>query len=137
MADGSEIVVTFPAGVRADARAGAFEVRTDQPREFGGDDSAPAPFTLFLSSLATCAGFFVVRFCRARGLDTAGVRVVQRSRTNPELHTLAEIDLDIEVPPSFPERYREALVRAVDQCSVKRAIEARPAFVTRTVVTGG
>jgi putative redox protein len=39
------------------------------------------------------------------------------------------------VPASFPEKYREALVRVADQCSVKRAIQAQPVFQVRTVVT--
>jgi ribosomal protein S12 methylthiotransferase accessory factor len=44
------------------------------------------------------------------------------------------VSLDIEVPPDFPERYHDALVRAADQCAVKKHLEHPPQFDVRTVV---
>ncbi len=131
----SELLVTLPGGRRVDARVGDHVVRTDQPRDNGGEDTAPSPFQLFLAALGTCAGIFVQGFCAKRGLPTEGIRIVERARY-AEDGTLAEVDLDIQVPPSFPEKYREALVRVADQCSVKRAIQAQPRFAVRTVVAG-
>lgn len=130
----SEIVVTLPGGKRVDAQVGRHVVRTDQPLGSGGEDSAPAPFDLFLAAIGTCAGIYVAGFCQKRGLPTEGIRIVQRSHFDPETRVLARVEIDIEVPPTFPEKYREALVRVADQCAVKRAIQAQPAFEVRTVV---
>jgi ribosomal protein S12 methylthiotransferase accessory factor len=135
MAGESEIIVTFPGGKRVDARVGNHVVRTDQPVLGGGMDEHPTPFALFAASMGTCAGIFVVGFCQKRGLPTEGIRIVERLRY-AEDGALSGVDLDIEVPASFPEKYRDALVRVADQCSVKRAIQAQPAFAVRTVVTG-
>jgi putative redox protein len=135
MAGESQIVVTFPGGKRVDARIGDHVVRTDQPVAGGGEDSAPTPFALFAASMATCAGIFVVGFCQKRGLPTDGIRVVERLHHGDD-GALAGVDLDIEVPATFPEKYRDALVRVADQCSVKRAIQAQPRFQVRTVVSG-
>jgi ribosomal protein S12 methylthiotransferase accessory factor len=135
MAGESQIVVTFPGGKRVDAQVGGHVVRTDQPTAAGGEDSAPTPFALFAASMATCAGIFVVGFCQKRGLSTEGIRVVERLQ-HGEDGVLAGVELDIEVPASFPEKYRDALVRVADQCSVKRAIQAQPRFQVRTVVSG-
>jgi len=133
MAGSSEILVTLPGGRRVDAQVGPHRVHTDQPVDNGGEDTAPSPYQLFLSALGTCAGIFVQGFCAKRGLPTEGIRIRQRSFQDPETGTLARVELDVEVPPDFPEKYREALVRVVDQCSVKRAIQAQPAFETRVV----
>jgi ribosomal protein S12 methylthiotransferase accessory factor len=135
MGGASEILVTLPGGRRVDARLGAHLVRTDQPVEGGGEDTAPSPFELFLAAIGTCAGVFVQGFCAKRGLPTDGIRILERPRYGED-GTLVGIDLDIEVPPSFPERYRDALVRVADQCSVKKAIQAQPRFEVRTVVAG-
>jgi ribosomal protein S12 methylthiotransferase accessory factor len=135
MAGETQIVVTFPGRKRVDAQVGAHVVRTDQPLAGGGEDSAPTPFALFAASLATCAGIFVVGFCQKRGLPTEGIRVLERLHHGVD-GVLAGVDIDIEVPASFPEKYRDALVRVADQCSVKRAIQAQPRFQVRTVVTG-
>ena len=135
MAGGSEIVVTLPGGRRIDAQVGKHLVRTDQPVDNGGEDTAPSPFQLFLSAIGTCAGIFVQGFCAKRGLPTEGITIRQTMRY-AEDGVLAGVDLDIQVPPSFPEKYREALVRVADQCSVKKAVQAQPAFAVRTVVAG-
>jgi putative redox protein len=133
MAGEAEIVVTLPGGKRVDAQVGRHLVRTDQPVQGGGEDAAPTPFQLFLASIGTCAGIFVAGFCQKRGLPTEGIRIVERLR-HAEDGALAGVELDIEVPQGFPEKYHDALVRVADQCSVKKAIQTQPQFAVRTVV---
>ncbi len=136
MASASEMIVTFPGGKRVDAELGGHVIRTDQPKAGGGDDSAPAPFGLFLAAIGTCAGIYVLGFCQKRELPTEGIRIRQRNHFDPATGVLARVELDVEVPPSFPEKYHDALVRVADQCAVKKAIQAQPAFAVRTVVAG-
>jgi putative redox protein len=130
----SEMIVTFPGRKKVETRIGEHVIRTDQPASGGGEDSAPAPFDLFLAAIGTCAGIYVVGFCQKRELPTEGIRIVQRNHLDPETRVLVRVELDIEVPPSFPEKYRDALVRVADQCAVKKAIQAQPQFEVRTVV---
>jgi putative redox protein len=131
-----EMAITFPGGARVDATFGPHTVRTDQPARGGGDDSAPSPFQLFLASIGTCAGIYVLGFCRQRGLPTDGIRLTQRLRVDPATGMVAAIDIDIQVPPEFPEKYRDALVRSAEQCAVKKHLEAPPRFSVRTVTAG-
>ena len=133
----SELVVTLPGGKKVDAHLDGHVVRTDQPVSNGGEDSAPSPFNLFLAAIGTCAGIYVAGFCQKRGLPTEGIRIVQRSHLHPETGALARVELDIEVPPAFPDKYYDALIRVADQCAVKKAIQAQPVFDVRTVVAGG
>jgi putative redox protein len=130
-----DMTITFPGGVRVDAGAGPYTIRTDQPPQGGGEGSAPAPFTLFLASIGTCAGIYVLNFCQHRGIPTDGIRLVQRTERNPASGLVGKVSLDIEVPADFPAKYRDALVRAADQCAVKKHLEHPPAFDVRTVVT--
>jgi ribosomal protein S12 methylthiotransferase accessory factor len=129
-----DMTVTFPGGARVDAEFGPHIIRTDQPAHAGGEGSAPAPFSLFLASIGTCAGIYVLSFLRQRGLPTDGVQVVQRILPDPRTGMVGSIELDIQVPPDFPEKYREALVRAASQCAVKKHLENPPRFEVRTVV---
>jgi len=130
MANANEIVVTLPGQRRVDAKIAQHTIRTDQPIEKGGEDSAPAPFDLFLASIGTCAGVFVQGFCAKRGIPSGDIRITERPRFSEE-GILEEIDLHLELPASFPEKYRPALVKVVEQCSVKRAILAQPRFTIR------
>ncbi len=129
-----DMIITFPGGARVDAEYGPHVIRTDQPPQGGGEGSAPAPFALFLASLGTCAGIYVLGFCRQRGLPADGIRIVQRMERDAKTGLVGRIGLDIEVPASFPAKYHDALVRAADQCAVKKHLEHAPAFDVRTVV---
>ena len=130
-----EMTVTFPGGARVDARLGSHIIRTDQPVRGGGNDSAPAPFSLFLASIGTCAGIYVLGFCNKRGVSTDGIQIVQRMVPDMRTGLIGRIELDIKVPPEFPEKYHEALIRAASQCAVKKHLENPPAFDVRTVVS--
>ena len=132
-----EMTITFPGGARVDAQLGPHTIRTDQPPQGGGEDSAPAPFSLFLASIGTCAGIYVLGFCRQRGLPSDGIRIVQRVEPDHRTGLVGTIGLDIQVPPGFPEKYREALVRAASQCAVKKHLENPPRFEVRTVAVEG
>ncbi len=128
-----EMVIDFPGGARVDAHFGPFTVKTDQPSPTQ-EGSAPTPFAVFLSSIGTCAGIYVLGFCQQRGLPTDGIRIVQRVYSNPMTGMAEKIDLEIQVPPTFPEKYYDALIRSADQCKVKKTIENPPQFEVYTKV---
>jgi putative redox protein len=127
-----DMIIDFPGGSRVDAHFGSFTVMTDQPVQAGGDGSAPTPFELFLTSLGTCAGIYVLGFCRQRNLPTEGLRLVQRMQMNPTTNLAEQITIDIKLPPNFPEQYRKAVIRAAEQCKVKKHFEFPPAVVVIT-----
>ncbi len=123
----SKILIRFPGGRRVDAALGAHVVHTDQPVSKGGEDSAPSPFDLFLAAIGTCAGIFVQGFCAQRNIPVENLQLVERPEYGAD-GVLVGVDLALHLPPEFPERYREAILRVVEQCSVKRAIAAQPVF---------
>lgn len=126
-----EMIIDFPGGSRVDAHFGTFSVATDQPPMA----SAPTPFAVFLSSIGTCAGIYVLGFCQQRGIPTDGVRIVQRVYSNPLTHMVDKIDLEIQVPNSFPDKYRDSLIRSAELCAVKKHLENPPSFeITTTKV---
>lgn len=123
-----EILIDFPGGARVDAHFGSYSVKTDQPPTGGGKGSAPTPFAIFLSSMGTCAGIYILGFCNQRGLPTDGIRIIQRMQKNPMTGMIGKIEMEIQVPPSFPEKYRPSLVRSAELCAVKKLIENPPIF---------
>ncbi|HEX2678777.1 MAG TPA: OsmC family protein [Polyangiales bacterium] len=123
-----DIDVTFPGGKRVDARIAGKIIHSDQSVEHGGEGSAPEPFDLFLSALATCAGLYILGFCQARQLPIDGIKLVQRNHFDESSH-LVHIDLEIVLPDDFPEKYRAAIVRAAAGCKVKKTLAAPPEFV--------
>ena len=129
-----EMIIDFPGGARVDAHFGSFTVPTDQPPQGGGTGYAPTPFATFLASLGTCAGIYVLGFCRQRGLPTDGIRIVERTETDPATGMTGNVSLEIHLPADFPERYRAAVIRSAEQCTVKKHLEHPPSFAVSTVL---
>ena len=129
-----EIIVDFPEGSRSDAHFRSFTVQTDQPKEHGGQDAAPTPFELFLASMATCAGFYVLSFCKMRSIPSEGIRLIQRLDRDPATKMVRKVMQEIQLPPGFPEQYISAVKRAAESCLVKKHLEAPPEFEISTAV---
>ena len=123
-----EMIIDFPGGARVDAHFGTYTVMTDQPPSGGGEGSLPSPFEHFLAAIGTCAGIYVLGFCKQRGLPTDGLRIIQRMHRNPMNGMVEQIDLEIQTPPGFPEKYLPSLVRSAELCAVKKHIETPPTF---------
>ena len=125
-----EMIIDFPGDSRVDAHFGSFTVATDQPPVA----SAPSPFEVFLASIGTCAGIYVLGFCAQRGLATEGIRILERINHSPLTGMVETISLEIQVPKGFPEKYRTALIRSAEQCAVKKTLEKPPRFDITTQV---
>jgi ribosomal protein S12 methylthiotransferase accessory factor len=126
-----DIKVTFPGGKKVNAEINDRLICTDQPVEAGGDGSAPTPFDCFLASLATCAGIYVLGFCQQRQIETQGLALTQKVDFTLESDgrkKLAKVTIEIDLPSGFPEKYRNAVVKAAELCAVKKAITDPPEF---------
>lgn len=129
-----EMTITLGKNRQVDAQVGKFTINTDQPVDEGGDGTALEPFALFLVSIGTCAGVYVSGFCRSRDLPSEGITITQTNDWNKEQKRVVKVELTIHLPPEFPEKYRQAVVRAAEQCTVKRNIMTPPEFVVESVV---
>lgn len=123
-----DMTIDFPGGSRVDAHLGPFTIKTDQPVQSGGDGSAPTPFNTFLASLGTCAGIYVLGFCRQRNIPTEGLKLIQHMEVDRSTGMVTKVAIDIQLPPGFPEKYKDAVIRSAEQCAVKKHIEHPPQF---------
>ena len=128
-----EMNIYFPGGKRVYADYGGFTIETDQPARGGGDDSAPAPFDLFLASIGTCAGIFALGFMQQRGIDPKGSKLTMRPQFDPQVGLITNIDLELELPAGFPAKYQAAIVNAMNLCTVKKHLHQPPEFNVTTV----
>ncbi len=122
------IEISFPGGPAVNALLGKHIVRSDQPLVHGGTDSAPPPMDLFLASIGTCAGFYALRFCQKRDIDTSELEVELEAVRDESAKRFSRLVIHVRLPSHFPDKYRAAIVRAIDQCAVKQHIFEPPEF---------
>lgn len=131
----SIIDVTFPGGRRVNAVVGNHIVCSDQAVEDGGEDSAPSPFSLFLASLATCAGITAISFAKRVGHSGEGIAVRLISHYLEAENRYDEITYEVTIPDDFPEKFRAKLVERASNCAVKRHIVQPPEFKSVTIIS--
>ncbi|MBE0647083.1 MAG: OsmC family protein [Bacteroidales bacterium] len=127
------VEVKFPGGVKVDAIIEPFVISTDQPVRAGGEGTAPAPFSLFLASLATCAGYYVKAFCDSRQLSTEGVSLTMDTEYDQMNKMIGKFIIKIIVPMDFPEKYDNAVINAANVCAVKRHLSENIEFETLVI----
>ena len=132
-----EMEVLFPGGKKVNAIYKGFTVETDQPPNEGGDGSAPEPYNLFLASIGTCAGIYVLYFCHERGIDTAALKMTVRFEINPKNHLAKAVHIHISLPPGFPQKYKTAVVRTAELCTVKKSLARPPQFTIEAEIQKG
>lgn len=127
-----DMQVYFPGNKRVFADYKGFTIETDQPEHGGGDNSAPAPFDLFIASIGTCAGIFMLDFMQRRGIPTEDAGITLRTERDPDAGLIGRIILDLKLPAEFPEKYKDAIVNVVELCTVKRHLHQPPQFEVNT-----
>jgi ribosomal protein S12 methylthiotransferase accessory factor len=129
----SALKVIFGEGWRIDVDYKDFIIRTDQPVRDGGGGAFPSPFDYFLASIAACSGYYALEFCRARKIPTAGLAVTLTPERGDVSKMIEKVTIHVDLPQGFPGKYKTAIVKAVDHCTVKAHILRPPQFeiVTR------
>jgi len=120
--------ITFDGGKVVTAHTGGHSIRTDQPIDNGGTNTAPAPFDLFLASIGTCAGIYVKSFCDNRNIPTDKIKIIQKTEFSKESGLPVNLTLDIQLPADFPEKYKASVISVAELCKVKKSIANPPVF---------
>lgn len=120
--------ITLDGGKVVTAHSDGHLIRTDQPLDNGGGNTAPAPFDLFLASIGTCAGIYVKSFCDNRKIPTDNIRIIQTVEFDKATGLPVDITIDIKLPSDFPEKYKDSVINVAELCKVKKSIMSPPVF---------
>ena len=128
-----EIKVNFLENLRLEAKFDDFTVIADQPIRYKGDGSAPGPFDYFLASSALCAAYFVRVYCLARDIPSDDIRVSQNNIVDPENRHKQTFKIQVELPESISDKDRQGILRSIERCTVKKAVQEGPEFIIEAV----
>jgi ribosomal protein S12 methylthiotransferase accessory factor len=120
--------VNFPGGKKVDALYNGFTIKTDQSKHNGGEDTAPTPFSLFLTSIGTCAGIYILNFCQKRNIPPEKIKLILEMEKNEETKMIKKINIEIQIPEDFPDNYKNAIIKTANLCAVKKHLERPPSF---------
>ena len=123
--------VQFQENKKIDIQLGGFTVKTDQPTEDGGDNTAPSPFDLFLAGLASCTAVYARSFCESRHIPCQGMSLSLDPFFKEGAKRMEKVVITLHVPQAFPEKYIKAVIKSMGMCAVKNQMHPDILFDTR------
>ena len=120
------VQVTHLGNDRFEIRVREHRLQVDQPLSDGGDDTAPTPTELFISSLAACVAFYARRYLARHDLPTEGLAVDASFTMASRPARVGEITVHLELPVGVPEDKREALLAVASHCTVHNTLVTPP-----------
>ncbi len=120
-----EMETGFPGGQKVETQLKGATITSGSDIE---NEPTLEPLDLFFVSLGLCAGKYVMEFCRTRDIPYEDIKVLLRTQWDEDKKMHTQVLIQIQLPQDFPEKYKNAVIRAVDLCSVKKHIFTPPAF---------
>lgn len=110
------------------AEVEGFTINYDTPREYEGEETAPCPDQLFLSSIAGCLNNTFLYYKKALGAETLGLRIsvsaeVEMFDLLGYRVTQISVDMNVSSPPDLIDVNRRCAERAKEFCHLTRSIE--------------
>jgi putative redox protein len=116
--------------LKHDLKVRGHRLLADEPRENGGDDSAPSPQELLAASLASCTAITIELYAARKGWDVGEVEVnvdyEPAQRGSP-----TRFSMEVRLPNELPEEQRERLMQIAAKCPVHRTLEGEVMFDER------
>jgi len=95
---------------------------SDMSIKDGGNDEAPSPADLLVSSLGSCIGMIIQRYCVTHGYETEGLDLSMTYLLNDNPKMIKNITVDIELPESFPQNRQQAILNSVKTCVIYNSL---------------
>lgn len=120
-----EMEIGFQGGQKVEAQLKGTTITLDSDKE---NEPVIEPLDLFFVSLGICVGKYVMEFCRTRDIpyEESKVLLITQWDEGKKMHT--QVLIQVQLQQEFPEKYKKALIKAVDLCSVKKHILNPPVF---------
>jgi putative redox protein len=99
-------------------------LRTDAPKDIGGDASAFSPTDLVAAGLASCVLTTIAIWAERHGIDVTGAKAtVEKHMTQPPSpRRIARLPVVVRVPASVPAEMRERLEKVGHTCPVHSSL---------------
>ncbi|MEX6687226.1 (4Fe-4S)-binding protein [Danxiaibacter flavus] len=96
----------------------------DEPENNGGKDTGPDPYTLLLSSLASCTLITLRMYIDRKGLDVSSITVnANMYQEVKDGVTTSIVDRDIILPPHLDEEVKTKLLEIAKNCPISKILE--------------
>ncbi|KKR31818.1 MAG: hypothetical protein UT63_C0059G0001 [Candidatus Gottesmanbacteria bacterium GW2011_GWC2_39_8] len=120
-----EMTISYKEGEKFIASCRGHEITIDQPLDNGGKDEGPTPPELFIASLGSCIGVYVLAYCKNAKINTEGMAINVKWEKAKDPDRIGTIKVDIKLPEDVGKR-KAALLKVAEHCLVHNTITHLP-----------
>lgn len=115
----SRLKVEYQGGRKFQVTSGANSFVIDLPKEKGGGGEGPNSTDVFISSLGSCVGVYIVFYCEKVGIDCSGmvIDIDYKMADNPR--RVGEVDVKVSMSNAELGARKDAVLRTAQMCAVK------------------
>jgi putative redox protein len=124
--DTLQVTVQHTTGMQFIATARTHKITVDLPESYRGNDTGPNPIELFIASLGSCIGVYVVSYLKAQSLPTAGLSVDITWEEEKSPARVGHIDAKITLPDGITPEQSVMALKAAEQCKIHNTLENKP-----------
>jgi putative redox protein len=129
----AEVIVASIDYLKQQITAGRHTLITDEPRESGGSDSGPDPYSLLLAALGACTSMTLQIYAQRKKwpLERVEVSLIHTrvhaddcADCKPQEHKLDRIERFISVSGPLSEEQKSRLLEIAEHCPVHKTLAA-------------
>ncbi len=121
-----EMTVNYTGGMQFVAEVRGHAVTIDLPPAQKGRDTGPTPPELFIASLGSCIGVYVVGYLRAQELPCEGIRVDVTWEDEKSPARIGRITADIHLPDGISPEQAQMALKAAELCKIHNTLHQKP-----------
>ena len=121
-----ELKIDYLGGIGFQAKARGHAMTIDLAKEKGGLDQGMNPPEVFIASLGSCIGVYVVRYCQNAGLNTEGLNIAMAWKLSDDKHKISEINIGISLPNAEVGKREKAIMEVARHCLIHNTILGQP-----------
>lgn len=134
----AEVIVSSVGYLKHEITAGAHKLISDEPREAGGTDAGPDPYSLLLAALGACTSMTLQMYAKRKGWPLEKVEVSLR---NSQIHAkdceacvtkegkISRIERYISLTGPLTEEQKAQLLTLAKRCPVHRTITSEISII--------
>ncbi len=121
-----DMKVAYKGGKRFMVTTRGQQLLVDQPLEEEGTDKGMTPPEVFVASLATCMGAYVLNYCKNIGINPNDMilSLEWEKASNPA--RIGSITVDIKLPKIKAKDRQQAIIKVAEHCLVHNTILTPP-----------
>ena len=121
-----EVSIKYLGGIGFQAQSRQHSITIDLPKEKGGQDLGMNPPEVFMASLGSCIGVYIVRYCQNTKLDAEGLNIGLSWKLSDDNTSIVEINATLSLPKANIGKRQAALLDVAHRCLIHNTILGSP-----------